>query len=62
VIVTKNSGGLLTHAKLIAARRLGLRVIMVERREVGGTQNVADVKGALELILRHQSALAVRDV
>lgn len=62
VIVTKNSGGHLTHAKLVAARRLSLKVIMVERAELAAAANVADVKDAMELILRHQSALAARGV
>lgn len=31
VLVTKNSGGGQTHAKLVAARELGVEVIMVER-------------------------------
>jgi precorrin-6A/cobalt-precorrin-6A reductase len=31
VLVTKNSGGTATSAKLAAARRLGVKVVMVER-------------------------------
>jgi len=34
ILVTKNSGGPMTAAKLVAARRLGLPVIMVERRSL----------------------------
>jgi precorrin-6A/cobalt-precorrin-6A reductase len=31
VVVTKNAGGELTAAKLVAARELGLQVVMIER-------------------------------
>jgi precorrin-6A/cobalt-precorrin-6A reductase len=31
VLVTKNSGAAATHAKLVAARRLGIPVVMVDR-------------------------------
>ena len=33
-LVTKNAGGEATHGKLVAARALGLRVIMVQRPQV----------------------------
>lgn len=46
VLVTKDSGGSMTTAKLAAARRAGLRVIMVDRPPLpsglGLTQSVAD--------------------
>ncbi len=48
VVVTKNSGGVATSAKLEAARRLGVEVVMLERpTAVGGGASVADVGAAL---------------
>jgi len=44
-VITKNSGGEATAAKLVAARELGLPVVMVQRPEVpGGISAVADVE------------------
>jgi len=56
VLVTKNSGGLATAAKLEAARGLGLRVIMVERPLSPGCDTVDDVAGVLAW-LGHHAAL-----
>jgi precorrin-6A/cobalt-precorrin-6A reductase len=47
VVVTKDSGGELTSAKLAAARDLGLPVVMVDRPAVPETESVATVAGAL---------------
>lgn len=48
ILVTKDSGGQATHAKLIAARQLGLPVVMVERPPAPeGVPEVPDVRGAL---------------
>jgi precorrin-6A/cobalt-precorrin-6A reductase len=50
-VITKNSGGAATAAKLIAARELGLPVVMVQRPTTpGGVPEVADVQGALEWV------------
>ena len=50
-VITKNSGGQATAAKLIAARELGLPVVMVQRPTTpGGVPEVADVQGALEWV------------
>jgi precorrin-6A/cobalt-precorrin-6A reductase len=50
-VITKNSGGAATAAKLIAARELGLQVVMVQRPATpGGVPKVADVQGALEWV------------
>lgn len=46
-LVTKNSGGPFGEAKLLAARRLGLPVIMVRRPALAGGEVVADVPAAL---------------
>lgn len=47
VLVTKNSGGTATAAKLAAARALHLPVIMVRRPEVADAPSVETVKEAL---------------
>lgn len=50
-IVSKNSGGDATYAKIIAARELGLPVIMVQRPIVPEGESVADVAGAIEWLI-----------
>jgi precorrin-6A/cobalt-precorrin-6A reductase len=61
VIVTKNSGGTATQAKLLAARRLRLPVIMVERPPPPAGESVADAAAAAERLTRlHQAALDPR--
>jgi precorrin-6A/cobalt-precorrin-6A reductase len=66
VIVTKNSGGTATQAKLIAARELGLPVIMVARPpwpDVSGLDatRVSDAAGALGwLAARHEDASSAK--
>jgi precorrin-6A/cobalt-precorrin-6A reductase len=49
-VVTKNSGGDATYAKIEAARALGLAVIMIERQVPSGIQTVHDARSALDLI------------
>jgi precorrin-6A/cobalt-precorrin-6A reductase len=51
VVVSKNSGGSATYGKILAARRLGLPVVMVERPEKPAVPQVPDAEAALALIL-----------
>ena len=46
-LVTKNSGGAQTAAKLEAARRLGVKVIMIARPLYGPATEVADLDAAI---------------
>jgi precorrin-6A/cobalt-precorrin-6A reductase len=48
-VISKNSGGAATAAKLIGARELGLPVVMVQRPAIpADVPEVADVQGAVE--------------
>ncbi len=55
-LVTKNSGGTETQAKLAAARLKGLPVIMIERPRKPQVPTVADKRQALELLRQVVSA------
>jgi precorrin-6A/cobalt-precorrin-6A reductase len=48
LLVTKNSGGSATYAKIEAARRLKIEVIMVERPIVSGQQAIYKVEEVLK--------------
>ncbi|MEH1868558.1 MAG: cobalt-precorrin-6A reductase [Nostoc sp.] len=50
-IVSKNSGGDATKPKIIAARELGVKVVMVNRPAIPPGEQVSDVDGALAWIL-----------
>ncbi|TGD86259.1 cobalt-precorrin-6A reductase [Mycolicibacterium sp. CH28] len=53
VLVTKNSGGALTEAKLAAARNLGVAVVMIDRPALpAGVQTVSTVEQALDWVRR----------
>ena len=52
-IVSKNSGGDATYAKLIAARELGLPVVMIQRPPMPAGEQVADVEQALSWVENH---------
>ena len=54
-IVSKNSGGEATYAKILAARELSLPVIMVQRPQVPAGDRVEDVADALEWLRRDQT-------
>jgi precorrin-6A/cobalt-precorrin-6A reductase len=62
VIVTKNSGGEATFAKILAARRLGLSVVMVERPRGASALALHDPAAALDFILRQGAPPAPRGV
>jgi precorrin-6A/cobalt-precorrin-6A reductase len=50
VVITKNSGGSATYAKIAAARRLGIEVIMIGRAAAPAIPAVATVDQALAMI------------
>jgi len=52
-MVSKNSGGEATYAKIIAAREVGLPVVMVQRPPVPAGEQVADVGKALVWLEKH---------
>ncbi|MEG4807180.1 cobalt-precorrin-6A reductase [Microcoleus sp. F8-D3] len=51
-IVSKNSGGGATYAKIVAARELGIPVVMVQRPPIGDVEKVADVEGAIAWLVK----------
>ena len=53
VLVTKDSGGTMTAAKLYAARRLGLPVVMVDRPPVPPVERVERLEDALSWLAVH---------
>lgn len=54
-IVSKNSGGNATYAKIIAARELGIVVVMVQRPPVPTGEKVANVEGALSWLRKKEN-------
>jgi precorrin-6A/cobalt-precorrin-6A reductase len=53
-IVSKNSGGDATYAKMIAARERGLPVVMIQRPPMPAGKQVADVEQALAWVENHR--------
>jgi precorrin-6A/cobalt-precorrin-6A reductase len=49
-IVSKNSGGTATYAKIAAARELGLPVVMVQRPALPAAERVSEIRTALDWI------------
>ncbi len=49
-LVSKNSGGTRSFAKISAARNLGLPVLMIDRPEISGGQVANTIDGVLEFI------------
>ena len=56
VIVTKNSGGSATDAKLAAARDLGLPVIMIDRPIMPESRIVYGLDNVMDFINTHRIA------
>jgi precorrin-6A/cobalt-precorrin-6A reductase len=56
LLVTKNSGGDATYGKIVAARELGVPVIMVARPEKPPAASVATPKEALHWLASHDRA------
>ncbi len=46
-IVSKNSGGNATYAKIVAARELEIPIVMVQRSPTPPVEQVVDVGGAI---------------
>jgi precorrin-6A/cobalt-precorrin-6A reductase len=62
VVVSKNSGGEAAFAKILAARRLGVPVIMVARPQQAAGPVLHDPAEVMAFLLRHQSTLTPRGV
>ncbi len=56
VLVTKNSGGAATEAKIAAARALGIEVVMVERPAPEAVPTFDTIDGILAWIEAHRPA------
>jgi precorrin-6A/cobalt-precorrin-6A reductase len=52
-MVSKNSGGDATYAKIVAARELGLLVVMIQRPPMPAGEQVADVERAMAWLKQH---------
>ena len=59
-LVAKNSGGELTYAKIAAARRLGLPVVMLRRPDPPPGESVETVDQALAWVAAHTGSLPER--
>jgi precorrin-6A/cobalt-precorrin-6A reductase len=50
-LVSKNSGGMATYAKIAAARQLGIKVVMVKRPPIPLGEQVSDVDSAIAWLI-----------
>ncbi|MEG3919626.1 precorrin-6A/cobalt-precorrin-6A reductase [Microcoleus sp. T3_A4] len=57
IIVSKNSGESATYAKVVAARELGIPVVMVQRQQIPDVEQVADVEGEIDWLIQQLSSL-----
>jgi precorrin-6A/cobalt-precorrin-6A reductase len=53
VVVSKNSGGDATYAKIQAARELGLPAVMIQRPPLPAGEQVEDVEQAMAWLVKH---------
>lgn len=63
LIVTKNSGGDATFAKILAARELSIPVVMIDRPEIAlrpGSETVDSVEAAFDWVSAHLGAQILR--
>ncbi|WP_445300016.1 precorrin-6A/cobalt-precorrin-6A reductase [Microcoleus sp. AT3-A2] len=51
-IVSTNSGGGATYAKIAATRELEISVVMVQRPQIPDVEQVADVEGAIAWLIK----------
>ncbi|MEG4996398.1 cobalt-precorrin-6A reductase [Microcoleus sp. B4-D4] len=51
-IVSKNSGGGATYAKIVAARELGISVVMVQRPQIPDVEQVDNVERAIAWLIK----------
>lgn len=51
VVVSKNAGGAATYGKILAARRLGVPVVMIRRPDKPDVASVPDAEGALDWLI-----------
>ncbi len=51
-LVSKNSGGDATYAKIIAAREMGVKVVMVKRPPTPPAEKVSDVESAMQWLIK----------
>lgn len=58
-VVSKNSGAGATYAKIVAARRLGIPVVMVARPALSEAQTVATVEAARDWVENQHAGLSV---
>jgi len=56
ILVSKNSGGAATYAKIEAARQLGIRVVMLQRPARDNVTEVYDLDQVLDWIAAHRPA------
>ncbi|MEG4350975.1 precorrin-6A/cobalt-precorrin-6A reductase [Microcoleus sp. LAD1_D5] len=54
-IVSKNSGGGATYAKIAAAREREIPVVIVQRPQIPYVEQVADVEGAIYWLIQQMS-------
>ncbi|MGQ0671495.1 MAG: cobalt-precorrin-6A reductase [Hyphomicrobium sp.] len=62
VVLSKNSGGTAAYSKIEAARRLGLPVLMIDRKDVPGRMAAATVGEVWQRLEEHHAGSKLRGV